>query len=300
MLATASIRCKNDESETTKTYPECPWKYEAVVGQGKAGGTRICRTLQQIQPKSSMPLLISALLFLVSVLIWFLIALLGLIATILGSISNFSCNTITFSQDRGGSLDSGPFYFKSNNIVFQQVGNSSQFGVDSCRPYSILDDAGLLYDDDSLTVTVRVFACIAVTSGFVSVFGVLAVPLFGTSMCAWNSYGCLSLVTCVAQALTLSIMSSSLCLDNPILQILEDLSVTGALRDSFEDECRPYKGYIFNVACVIFYGIAGILILIMPAPEKWQDDWCSEARQIDDEKDETTTKPVEGEETMER
>lgn len=237
-----------------------------------------------------------SLLLRTSVFIWALTAILGLIAMCLGSISNFSCNTITFTQDRGGSLDSGPFYFRSNNMVFlrSSLGNSSQYGMDSCRPYSLLDDVGYLYDIDSLTVTVRVFACIAVTTGFISVFGVLSVPLFGTSMCAWNCYGFLSLITCAAQALTMAIISSSLCLNNPFLQILNDISVTVALRDSFEDECQPYKGYNFSIVSIIFYCIAAILILVMPAPEKWQDDWCSEAPRVDaEEKEEDSLqKPV--------
>ena len=220
-------------------------------------------------------------------------------AMVLASISNFSCNTITFSQDRGGSLDSGPYYYRSRNIVFLQIGNSTQYAVDSCRPYSLLGDIGFVYDIDSKTVAVRVFACIAVATGFISVFGALSVPLFGTTLCAWNLYGFLAIVTCAAQAMTMMILQSSLCLNNPILQILGDRLETERLRLSFEDECRPFKGYDFNIVAIIFYGLAGILMLIMPPPQKWQDDWCSYATVDDDEKEEEATKkPAEEEEIV--
>ena len=243
-------------------------------------------------------LLLMPILLLFSNCVWFLTVLLGLIAILLGSISSFSCQTITFSQAGGGSLDSGPFYYRSSNLVFLQIGNSTQYAFDSCRPYSVLDDIGFIYDVDSTTVAVRVFASIAIATGFISVFGVLSVPFIGASLCAWNMYGFLLILTCVVQAFTMLIMSSSLCLNNPILQIMEDISLTSALRDSFEDECRPYRGYNMNIVSIIFYGIAGILVLIMPAPEKWQDDWCSSPPLDDDDEkeEEATKKPVEEEE----
>jgi hypothetical protein len=218
--------------------------------------------------------------------------MLGLIAMVMGAVSSFSCNTITIPQNmqaveggirRGGSLNSGPFSYRSNQIVFLQnlnVGNTSQYAFDICRPYSLLDDFGHGWDQDSLTPAIRGFATIAITFGAIGLGGVLMVPCCGTTMCLWNCYGLLFALTSIFQGLCLTITRSTLCTDNPVLQILADSSRSSALRDTFAEGCEVYVGYTCGIVATILWLIGGLVIVMVPAPEKWQDDWCSEGGDI--------------------
>ncbi|KAG7371847.1 hypothetical protein IV203_017989 [Nitzschia inconspicua] len=233
---------------------------------------------------------------LVSQHVWFSVTILGLLAVILGSIANFGCRTVSIPQYRqgstggilrGGSLDSGPFSYRSNQIVFVNNNgtptNTSEFAFDTCRYYSLLDNFGHEWDQDSLTTAIRVFASIAVLFGTVGLGGVFLVPCFGTSVFLWNCYGIFFLLTSIFQGLCLTITSSTLCTNNPILQILADSSRTSAIRDSFVNECEVYAGYKCGVVATVFWILAGLLTLMFPAPEKWQDDWCSHPPQETDD-----------------
>jgi hypothetical protein len=236
------------------------------------------------------------------VLIWTGIATLGLIAVTLGAISNFSCYTVTIPQfqqvggsgfRRGGSLDTGPFSYRSNQIIFQafnsSAGNTSSYAFDICRPYSLFESSGYEWDQDSLTLAIRGFASIAITLGTIGLGGVLMVPCCGTTNCRWNCYGLLFVLTGIFQGLCLTITRSTLCTDNPILQILADKSSTRPFRDNFADSCEVYIGYNCGIAATTLWLIAGLCILIVPAPEKWEDDWCSGPTSDEDADEEAKT-----------
>jgi hypothetical protein len=180
---------------------------------------------------------------------------------------------------RGGSLDTGPFTYRSNQIVFQTFnsssGNTSSYAFDICRPYSLLGMSGNEWDQDSLTPAIRGFASVAVTLGTIGLGGVLMVPCCGTTTCRWNCYGLLLILTGIFQGLCLTITSSTLCNNNPILQILADKSLTSPVQQSFADSCEVYVGYFCGIAATTLWLVAGLFILMVPAPAKWDDDWCS-------------------------
>jgi hypothetical protein len=137
---------------------------------------------------------------------------------------------------------------------------------------------GYVTDEDELTQRVRGFAIVAVILGAFGLAGVFLVSHFGASWCAWKFYGILFLFTSFFQGLSLLIYRSSICTDNPFLQILDDRrAVIGPLRDTFPDTCVKYVGYNCGIASTVLWLFLGIAILFVPAPEKWSDDWCSES-----------------------
>jgi hypothetical protein len=203
---------------------------------------------------------------------------------VLGAIANFSCKTVTIPQlirGAGGGLDTGPFSYRTREVILSQnLGNTSTYVFDFCRSYNLLEDAGLSWEQDQWTVAVRAFAFIAITFGILGLCVILAVPYCGATNCRWKCSAFLFLLTGVFQGLCLTITRSSLCTDNPVLQILDDFSATSSLRGTFANECQAHTGYMCGVAATVLWLLTGLFIFTVPTPVKWQDDWCSESSPI--------------------
>mmetsp|Transcript_23368 Transcript_23368/g.38053 ORF Transcript_23368/g.38053 Transcript_23368/m.38053 type:complete len:101 (-) Transcript_23368:86-388(-) len=76
--------------------------------------------------------------------------------------------------------------------------------------------------------------------------------------------------------MSLNIVNSSLCDNNPVLQILDDASGTTSLGNTFDDVCQVYMGFRCGIAATVLWLFLAVCLLVLPAPSKWNDDWCSE------------------------
>ena len=152
-------------------------------------------------------------------------------------------------------------------------------------------------DRDASLLTVQVLAIIACLCGALLVVSVGAVPYCGLRypVQQWQCYGVLYLLTSVVQGLTLLIVNSTVCHDNPVLAGLQPPGTAGGggpdsastahllhrpdgMRDPpFAADCELGVGFYCGILSTILWCVAGGLVLggTHPPPEKWQEECLS-------------------------
>ena len=154
--------------------------------------------------------------------------------------------------------------------------------------------------DDAFLLTVQVLAIVACLCGALLVVSVGAVPYCGLRypVPQWQCYGVLYLLTSVVQGLTLLIVNSTVCHDNPVLAGLQppphgtasgggpDPTSTAHLlhrpdggRDPppFAADCELGVGFYCGILSTILWCVAGGLVLggTHHPPEKWHEECLS-------------------------
>jgi hypothetical protein len=193
----------------------------------------------------------------------FIPAFLGTVAAVCGTAANLYCQSVSFPQSTSdGSLDVSPFYYRTKDIV--EVFDE-QWVVTTCRNYRYLDrELGFDYDLDSKAKTVRAFAIMTpVIGGLGLVYAYLA-PCLQTSPAKWKAMMPIFLIACLFQGITLLILESSICTNNPVVQYLEEENPVVA--ETLQEGCEKGTGYILNIIGVVFWFLAGISFLVIPAP----------------------------------
>jgi hypothetical protein len=220
-------------------------------------------------------------------------------AMVLGWMQNFSCDTIQFEQtrdgDRGyGNLHTGPFSYRlrlfyidamnsgtgtnatTNTNTTTTTASSNGWLVDTCRSYQDLtDELGFEYDIDAMTRAVQAFAVIAVAVGGVCVVCICLYP-FGRrrNRCLWKAYGTMMVCAGIFQGLTLLVIQSSICTNNPVLQVFEDAG--WAIRTRYVGECQSGSGYNCGIASTALWVVSGILMILwLPPPPKVDEEWVT-------------------------
>lgn len=177
-------------------------------------------------------------------------------ALILGCIQNFDCKTIKFPQDNvrngtsPGSFGSGPFTYSFSGVHYTFGANNSASVNEGytaaenlwqvCRSYKGINQdlnrsqllshnhsntsysGNSIYnkEDDVSIMTVQGMAISACILGSVLILGVCTVPYCGLAcgMLQWKCYALLFMITGILQGLSLLILNSTICLDNPFLK----------------------------------------------------------------------------------
>lgn len=236
----------------------------------------------------------------VSALTFLFIIFSGLSALILGCIQNFNCKTITFPQHNvttSGSFDSGPFSYRFSGVRLDIFTNTTTQEEDTdniwqvCRSYkethrdlnsseytknqnintSSWSSSG---DDDPIIMTVQAMAISAVVLGSLLILGVCNVPYCGLACTLqWKCYGFLFIITGILQGVSLLILNSTICLDNPFLRSL----------DTFADKCKIGVGFKCGIASTVLWFITGVLICFKRPPGKYKEDCLTQYLQMSSE-----------------
>ena len=194
-------------------------------------------------------------------------------AFILGSVQNFVCETVTFPIQSGGDLVpdgeeltiyAGPWSYRTlGSFEFED----ETYYYNFCKSYKFIrNDLGFDYTLDSKTTVVHTFSIITIVMGAIGIVFAYMLPCTKnprTSM--WNVMAGTFIFTALTQGLTLLIKQSSICLDNPIVQYLSDLSPNDGER--FPEECTLSLGFWFGVSAVCLYFFAGVFALVVKTPD---------------------------------
>jgi hypothetical protein len=198
---------------------------------------------------------------------------------ILGGIQNFSCQTVTFPQTRDnryGNLDTSPFFFRVR-LLYTSTGSGSTGGwlVDTCRSYrDLTNELGFEFDEDRMTKAVQLFAVFAACLGGLSMILICLVPCHRRrNSCRWKTYGGLLMCTGVAQGLTLLVTRSSICTNNPVLQVFEDAG--WSIRNTFGDECQTSAGFNCGICATALWLSTGAVMFCLPPPPHVDEDWVT-------------------------
>lgn len=198
-------------------------------------------------------------------------------ALILGCVQNFSCKTVTFPQTRNtgyGNLDAGPFLFRLR-VLYTNTGDGDWL-VDVCRSYKDLtDELGFGYDEDAMTIAVRTFAVAATFLGGLATALICLVPLYGrtTGLSTWRSYGGVLILTGIVQGLTLLVTRSSICTNNPALQVFDDAGWSVA--NTFTTACQTSTGYGSGIAATALWLTTGIMMFCLSPPKRVDEEWVT-------------------------
>jgi len=225
------------------------------------------------------------------------------IAVALGTVANVGCYSVSFLSnvfddvDRGGggggggdayvengkegTISAGLFSYHTQAIVV--VDDSEVWVTNVCAFYQGLqtkDGAPFEYTIDDRTKSLQALTiAILVIGGIVCIVACCA-PCFSTAFAkAWKGVGIVFLICSIMQGCTLLIMSSGICLNNPVLQLLE--AEYPNFYDTIENpnDCISTFGYNMNIASVVFWFLGGVLTLALPVPSPmldWSDDYLVE------------------------
>jgi hypothetical protein len=178
---------------------------------------------------------------------------LAAVAAVLGAAGNMDCETVAFPQTYGGDavLMVGPQSYHT----FVDDGTEDIVVYKLCKNYrSLTEEFGFEYDVDARTKMVVVFSIMTAVLAGMSIFYYLA-PCVKNTDNEWAQMRAVFFGLCLFQGLTLLILSSSICLDNPVLQYLE--SEKPSVRETLSDECEPALGFKLSVVSVVLWFAAG-------------------------------------------
>jgi hypothetical protein len=117
--------------------------------------------------------------------------------------------------------------------------------------------------------------------GGVALCGACFSPLFYLSPILWKLFGISFLSMSILQGVTLMVLESSVCLDNPLLQFLE--AKFPLARAQYGEECEWGLGFKFGITAVVFWFVAGVLVFVIPTPENCDESPSAEEEPAQDQ-----------------
>ena len=152
------------------------------------------------------------------------------------------------------SLVPGVWYYKDWETVTLQPGNR-QVTREACFQYP--DSVGF----DAKWKTAKSFTIITGVIGAVVLFWTWLAPCFYGAPRIWKPAAVTFLMLTLFQGLTLLFLGSNACTNNGMV------NVTGSQADLYSDKCIFYWGTRLNITSVVFWFVAGVLMLtVIPAP----------------------------------
>lgn len=186
-----------------------------------------------------------------------------------GAAGNFSCLNVEFPKSGDApasapeSIDFGLWGYRTKAVA---VGEDYIWIADVCRSYTdIGDEIGYSYDWDKLTEALQGIVISIIAIGGVTAIGACVAPCFPCHPWLWKFYGFSFVCMSVLQGVTLMILDSDVCVNNPIMQLIEQESPN--LRQFYPETCEWGSGFKLAISATVFWGVAGIIALLIPSPQ---------------------------------
>ena len=197
-------------------------------------------------------------------------AIIATMALVLSMVSQFYCDSVKFPVDDPISdliLHAGPWNYQTRASVDYQ---NETYYVSVCASYNYLEEE---YTVDAKTKTVRAFGILAFLVGMKGITIGYCVPCANhptNHKQMWKTMGNIFILSCLFQGITLLLLRSSICLDNPVIQYVTDLADNNETptQPQFPDECERSSGYNNSIAATCLWFGAGVLALRTPPPKE--------------------------------
>jgi hypothetical protein len=175
------------------------------------------------------------------------------------------CETVAFE------LPNGDLTLFANAWSYRTIAtaefNGEKYIFNVCKSYRFIEsDFGFDYSVDAKTNTVKAFAIIAVIIGALAICIAYLLPCTkNASPTMWKGMGLVLIATSFFQGITMLILRSSICFDNPLVQYLnEDFPRVG---ERFPESCEISSGFKQNIASVVLWFVAGAVTLAVSPPD---------------------------------
>jgi hypothetical protein len=117
--------------------------------------------------------------------------------------------------------------------------------------------------------------------GGVALCGSCIAPVLYLGPIMWKLFGISFLSMSILQGVTLLVLESSVCLDNPLLQFLE--AERPLVRARYGEECEWGLGFKLGITAVVFWFVAGVLVFVIPTPERCDESPSAEEEPAQDQ-----------------
>jgi hypothetical protein len=195
----------------------------------------------------------------------------GTLALCLGAFGNFGCRLVEFPNI--GAAIEAPRIIEAGIFGYQTIGylgtdaEGTLWVTEVCRSYTDIEDVWRYsYDVDRKMDAIQIIAIVIVAVGGIMLIGSCVTLCAPCHPILWKLYGLTFLVMSILQGVTLLVLKSSVCLDNPVLQYLEARNPTR--REIYPDECEWGMGFRMSITATVFWFVAGAVALAIPAPQK--------------------------------
>mmetsp|Transcript_1576 Transcript_1576/g.2316 ORF Transcript_1576/g.2316 Transcript_1576/m.2316 type:complete len:237 (+) Transcript_1576:191-901(+) len=169
------------------------------------------------------------------------------IALVLSFFSNFWCENVKF-EPVGGETEENPTL--SFGVFYEKGLKETNRGN-----ITLVGEACLRYDDiqkDGNWTATMVFACIAFVIGGIGVIWTWLAPCIYLSQKKWKLIGISYIFCCLFQGLTFLFLNSNVCTDNQLVN---------SVGSPYPEECSWDVGTRMNIAAVVFWFVAGVLMV---------------------------------------
>jgi hypothetical protein len=187
------------------------------------------------------------------------------LALLLGVYGVFTCNAVQFDSDVG-AISVGLYGYRTKSFTYTS-GSDTIWVTDTCTSYDNLNSSLFTFTTDKWTDALQALAItIAVVGGLFSIIACCVPCLPELNPLAWKGLGLMFLFCCIFQGVSLMVLESSICLDNPLMQFFEQFqpAVLNVLEDPAK--CTRAPGFNFGISATVFWFVAAIIALAIPAP----------------------------------
>ncbi len=219
------------------------------------------------------------------------------VALLVGLIGVFTCDAVEFPQTSGdGALSVGLFGYRTKTYITTTSSEGTTIWTsDTCVQYDWMTENGFNFTTDKMTDSLKGLAIsLAVIGGVFTILSCIVPCVPKLDPRAWKGLGLIFLLCCILQGCSLLLLQSSICLDNPVIQYLEENhpGVFETLQNP--EECEIGTGYNMSISAVVFWFLAGMIPLVVPIPFGCEDEASPPAPVADMEaKDDVEAKRVE-------
>jgi hypothetical protein len=113
--------------------------------------------------------------------------------------------------------------------------------------------------------------------GGIALCGSCIAPVLDLGPTMWKLFGISFLSMSILQGVTLLVLESSVCLDNPILQFLG--AELPLVRARYGEECEWGLGFKLGITAVFFWFVAGVFVFVVPTPARCDESPSAEAEE---------------------
>ena len=169
---------------------------------------------------------------------------------------------IRSSFDGPDTIDAGLFSYQTKGVF--EGWDDEYWIANVCVNYGDLEDAGFDYEMDSKAEAVRNIAISMTVIGSVLLCWTCSAFCCPPDRRLWWFCGFSYLILSMLQGITLLVLESSLCLNNPIMQLLE--AEYPSIASAYDSECDWNMGFRASISATVFWFCAGVAVFIIPSP----------------------------------